>query len=122
MSSNILGARDSEKEGKEGGKDRRGKRGKRGVEGQSENAPVGPRFRLETPRPPIVALSLSLLSPAVMSRRSGSESVPILHQPGILGTIARFWQRTYAADYLALGVLWVTWFMVSASWQLEFGG
>lgn len=67
-------------------------------------------------------LSLSLLSPAVMSRRSGSESVPILHQPGILGTIARFWQRTYAADYLALGVLWVTWFMVSASWQLQFGG
>ena len=46
----------------ERGKDRRGKRGKRGVEGQSENAPVGPRFRLETPRPPIVALSLSFAS------------------------------------------------------------
>ncbi|KAH8701621.1 PAP2 domain protein [Talaromyces proteolyticus] len=32
-------------------------------------------------------------------------SMSLSNQPGALGAIARFWQRTYAADYVALGIV-----------------
>lgn len=30
-------------------------------------------------------------------------------KPGALGAIARFWSRTYTADYITLGVLCAIW-------------
>jgi diacylglycerol diphosphate phosphatase / phosphatidate phosphatase len=44
--------------------------------------------------------------------------MPLTKKPGAIGAIARFWSRTYAADYVTLGVLWVLWFMVLAEPQL----
>lgn len=40
-------------------------------------------------------------------------SVPILHRVGVAGALARFSQRSYAADYIALGFLALGWLMVS---------
>lgn len=40
-------------------------------------------------------------------------SAPILHSVGLAGALARFSQRSYAADYLALGFLALGWVMVS---------
>jgi diacylglycerol diphosphate phosphatase / phosphatidate phosphatase len=35
------------------------------------------------------------------------------NQPGPVGAIARFWARTYAADYVALGVVATGFILVS---------
>lgn len=40
-------------------------------------------------------------------------SPSILHQAGLGGAVARFYQRTYAGDYIALGCLVAGWFMVN---------
>lgn len=47
--------------------------------------------------------------------RSGlgsGDSTPLLHRSGIAGALARFSQRTYAADYIALGFLVAGWVLV----------
>lgn len=44
---------------------------------------------------------------------SGSPSQPILHRVGLVGAAARFYQRSYAADYIALGFLAMGWLLVS---------
>ena len=44
---------------------------------------------------------------------SGSPSQPILHRVGLVGAAARFYQRSYAADYIALGFLAIGWLVVS---------
>lgn len=38
---------------------------------------------------------------------------PVLHRAGLAGAAARFCQRSYAADYIALGFLVLGWFLVS---------
>ena len=43
----------------------------------------------------------------------GSPSQPILERIGLVGAAARFYQRSYAADYLALGFLAMGWLLVS---------
>jgi hypothetical protein len=43
----------------------------------------------------------------------GPGSAPILHRAGLAGALARFSQRSYAADYIALGFLALGWVMVS---------
>ncbi|KAJ5651442.1 uncharacterized protein N7484_005165 [Penicillium longicatenatum] len=40
------------------------------------------------------------------------DSPSILHQAGLGGAVARFYQRTYAGDYIALGCLVAGWFMI----------
>ncbi|KAJ5569476.1 uncharacterized protein N7459_008906 [Penicillium hispanicum] len=39
-------------------------------------------------------------------------STPILRRVGLLGTVARFCQRSYATDYIALGVLALGWLSI----------
>jgi hypothetical protein len=39
--------------------------------------------------------------------------MPLSTKPGVAGALARFWRRTYAADYVALGVVAAGWIMVS---------
>lgn len=46
----------------------------------------------------------------------GPGSTPILHRVGLAGALARFSQRSYAADYIALGFLALGWVMVSRSY------
>jgi diacylglycerol diphosphate phosphatase/phosphatidate phosphatase len=48
----------------------------------------------------------------------GNESTPILQRVGLAGAAARFAQRSYAADYIALGFLVAGWVLVSriTSW------
>lgn len=43
----------------------------------------------------------------------GNGSSPILQRVGLAGAAARFAQRSYAADYIALGVLVAGWLLVS---------
>lgn len=43
----------------------------------------------------------------------GTGSVPISRRVGLAGALARFSQRSYAADYIALGFLALGWVMVS---------
>lgn len=42
-------------------------------------------------------------------------SIAFSNQPGPVGAIARFWARTYAADYVALGVVATGFILVSIS-------
>lgn len=44
--------------------------------------------------------------------RSSTGSSPILHRVGFAGAAARFTQRSYAADYMALGFLVAGWLLV----------
>ncbi|KAJ5223888.1 hypothetical protein N7468_008430 [Penicillium chermesinum] len=44
--------------------------------------------------------------------RSLGDSTPLLHRSGIAGALARFSQRTYAADYIALGFLVAGWTLI----------
>lgn len=44
--------------------------------------------------------------------RSSTSSTSILNRVGLAGAAARFTQRSYAADYIALGVLIAGWLMV----------
>jgi hypothetical protein len=44
---------------------------------------------------------------------SGNGATPILQRVGLAGAAARFAQRTYAADYIALGFLVAGWVLVS---------
>ncbi|KAJ5666634.1 Phosphatidic acid phosphatase type 2/haloperoxidase [Penicillium macrosclerotiorum] len=43
---------------------------------------------------------------------SGAGSTPILHRVGLAGAAARFYHRSYAADYLALGFLAMGWLLI----------
>lgn len=43
----------------------------------------------------------------------GRKFLDIAGKPGFLGALARFWQRSYAADYICLIVITVAWFLVS---------
>lgn len=47
--------------------------------------------------------------------RPGPGPAPILHRVGLAGALARFYQRSYAADYIALGFLALGW--VTVSWN-----
>ncbi|KAJ6125764.1 hypothetical protein N7523_003384 [Penicillium sp. IBT 18751x] len=47
-----------------------------------------------------------------MSQSSGNGSIPVLHRVGLAGALARFGQRTYAADYIALGLLALGWVLI----------
>ncbi|KAJ5281749.1 hypothetical protein N7478_007121 [Penicillium angulare] len=38
----------------------------------------------------------------------------MLHRTGVIGAVARFYQRTYAGDYIAFGVLVAAWFLIHA--------
>ncbi|KAI2789263.1 hypothetical protein POX_e07293 [Penicillium oxalicum] len=46
------------------------------------------------------------------SSRSPAPSQPILHRVGLVGAAARFYHRSYAADYITLGVLALGWLMI----------
>lgn len=46
-------------------------------------------------------------------------SMAFSNQPGPVGAIARFWARTYAADYVALGVVATGFILVSHSYEKE---
>ncbi|KAL2217304.1 PAP2 domain protein [Thermoascus aurantiacus ATCC 26904] len=46
-----------------------------------------------------------------MSMGTG-RTVPLSHRPGVAGAAARFWRRSYAADYVALGFLAVGWVLI----------
>jgi diacylglycerol diphosphate phosphatase/phosphatidate phosphatase len=48
-----------------------------------------------------------------MSQSSGNGSIPVLHRVGLVGALARFGQRSYAADYIALAVVALGWVLVS---------
>lgn len=50
-----------------------------------------------------------------MSQSSGNGSIPVLHRIGLAGALARFGQRSYAADYIALGFISLAWVVVSRS-------
>lgn len=39
-------------------------------------------------------------------------AVPVSHKPGVSGALARFCQRSYAADYIALACLVAGWVLV----------
>ncbi|KAJ5175806.1 uncharacterized protein N7482_001683 [Penicillium canariense] len=43
---------------------------------------------------------------------SGSSSASVLHRVGLAGAAARFYQRSYAGDYLALGFLAIGWLLI----------
>lgn len=43
---------------------------------------------------------------------SGNGATPILQRVGLAGAAARFAQRTYAADYIALGFLVAGWVLI----------
>lgn len=40
--------------------------------------------------------------------------VDIASKPGCIGAVARFWQRTYAADYVCLTIIGLGWVAVSS--------
>ncbi|KAJ5112754.1 hypothetical protein N7532_000799 [Penicillium argentinense] len=44
--------------------------------------------------------------------RSGTGSAPLLNRVGLAGAAARFSQRSYAADYMALGFLAMCWLLI----------
>lgn len=47
------------------------------------------------------------------TRLIGSRDSPVIAtKPGCLGAVARFWYRSYAADYISLAVLAAGWVMV----------
>ncbi|KAJ5081818.1 hypothetical protein NUU61_010082 [Penicillium alfredii] len=46
-----------------------------------------------------------------MSRNSPNSASPA-HHVGVVGAAARFWQRSYAADYVTLGFLTAAWLLV----------
>lgn len=48
-----------------------------------------------------------------MSQSSGNGSIPVFHRVGLAGALARFGQRTYAADYITLGFVTLGWVLVS---------
>lgn len=51
-----------------------------------------------------------------MSRSAGSpRPLPLSNRPGVAGALSRFWQRSYASDYLALGFLTAGWVLVSVT-------
>lgn len=50
----------------------------------------------------------------------GPGSASILHRVGLAGALARFCQRSYAADYIALGFLALGWVMVSWTYLLYY--
>ena len=52
------------------------------------------------------------MAPNVGDER-GRKFLDIASKPGCLGALARFWQRSYAADYVCLTVILVAWFLVS---------
>ncbi|KAF7714472.1 Uncharacterized protein PECH_004936 [Penicillium ucsense] len=48
----------------------------------------------------------------MLSSRSSASSQPILHRVGLVGAAARFYHRSYAADYMALAFLATGWLMI----------
>lgn len=53
-----------------------------------------------------------------MPHNGSGNGSPILQRVGLAGAAARFAQRTYAADYIALGFLVAGWLLVSRQIRL----
>jgi hypothetical protein len=45
---------------------------------------------------------------------------PLTSQPGVLGATARFWQRSYAPDYLGIVLLEVAYELVGCSFLKDY--